>query len=86
MAKVRPIPIPLSQHWRRIRYQFMPVMVFVAASVLSVWLWRQQAGITSGLGEAEVLSTNLTAPASGILIPINRQWQTFRHVLTTLDG
>jgi multidrug resistance efflux pump len=80
MARVRPIPTPLSQHWRRIRYQFMPVLVFLGASALSVWLWGQQAGITSAVGEAEVFRIDLTAPANGTLVALTRQWQTFEKV------
>lgn len=80
MAKVRPIPTPLSQHWRRIRYQFMPIVVFLGASALSVYLWGQQAGLTSAVGEAEVFRIDLTAPTNGTLVTLSKQWQTFEKV------
>jgi multidrug resistance efflux pump len=80
MAKIRPIPTPLGQHWRRIRYQFLPILVFVGASAVSVWLWDQQKGMPVAVGEAEVLRTDLSAPANGKLVHLTRDWQTFEKV------
>ncbi|MGB2822017.1 MAG: HlyD family efflux transporter periplasmic adaptor subunit [Phycisphaerae bacterium] len=74
MPDVRPIPIPLSQRWRRIRYQFLPVLVFGAALSVTIWLWGYQAGLIHASGEAEVARLALTAPVDGMLIPIERPW------------
>src|SRR5664280_1802718 len=81
MAKVRPIPTPLGQHWQRIRLQLMPLLVFLAACGISVWLWNEQRGTPMAVGEAEVQWTNLSAPANGTLVHLTpRDWKTFERV------
>jgi len=75
MAEVRPIHTPFRQHLRRLRFQLLPVLTFGGALVLSLWLWRHQTGIHAS-GEAEVARIELTAPADGMIVPIQRPMQT----------
>jgi multidrug resistance efflux pump len=56
------------------------MLVFVGAAALSVWLWGQQGGMATTVGVAEVLWTNLSAPANGTLVHLPRDWQTFEKV------
>ena len=80
MSDPRPIPTPIRQHWQRIRYQLVPVLVFCAASVTAIWLWGQHAGLTSAVGEVEVLRIDVTAPADGMMVSAGRDWQMFDSV------
>ncbi|KKL57501.1 hypothetical protein LCGC14_2234800, partial [marine sediment metagenome] len=41
MAKLPTIRTPLLQHWRRIRYQLLPVLVFGGMVVVTGWLWKR---------------------------------------------
>jgi multidrug resistance efflux pump len=58
----------------------MPLLVFVGAAGLSVWLWNQQRGSPMAVGEAEVLRTDMSAPANGKLVHLARDWQIFEKV------
>jgi len=73
MPDLRAIPIPLRQRLRRIRYRFLPVLVFAGALSATIWLWGHQAQVTHVSGEAEVVRLELTAPADGTLMPVRRR-------------
>ena len=81
MADLRPIPTPLGQHWRRIRYQMLPVVIFGVALASTFWLWGRQSGLTHAIGEVEVTRLELTAPADGTLVPLpGKTWEQFQFV------
>jgi hypothetical protein len=41
MNSLSPVPIPASRRWQEIRCRFLPGLIFVAALLVAVVLWRQ---------------------------------------------
>lgn len=81
MSKLPRIRTPLTQHIRRIRYQLIPVLTFLTAGCLTIWLWAQHAGMPNAVGAVEVMRYEMAAPAAGILIPIpDGSWQPFDQI------
>ena len=70
MANDRPIPTPWRQHWLRIRYQLLPILVFGGTVLLTISLWRHHAGLPNAVGEVEVVTYDVIAPASGTLLAV----------------
>lgn len=67
MERLPLIPIPASQRWREFRIQGIPLLVFSAAVVTAVYLWKQQVAGPILVGEVEVISAIVTSPQPGSL-------------------
>lgn len=81
MTNLPRIRTPFVQHIRRIRYQLLPVLTFLAAGCLTIWLWRQHSGMPNAVGMVEVVQFEMTAPADGVLVGVaNGPWQPFQQV------
>jgi len=76
VSDLRPIPTPLRQHARRIRYQLVPVLFFGVAVLLAGWLWKRHISTPNVTGEVEVVQVDITSPVDGRLIGIPKPpWQ-----------
>ncbi|MFO8027293.1 MAG: hypothetical protein R6U56_06495 [Opitutales bacterium] len=67
MSDFKPIPTPLSQHWRLFRTRLMPVLAFVAAIGAMVWLWEQESAPGVMVGEVYAPSSTVNSPRGGWL-------------------
>jgi multidrug resistance efflux pump len=80
----KPITLPWSIRWRRIRAHVMPVLVFLLAVVACGWLWQQRGAAVHTLGEVEALRVNITSPADGVILALPHetrgQWTVYDHV------
>lgn len=65
MPDFKPIPTPLSQHWRFFRTRALPVIVFALAVGTMVWLWDQESAPGAMIGEVYAPSGTLNAPRGG---------------------
>ncbi len=65
------IPVPLAQRWRDVRLRVMPIVVFGAALVGMVALWKEYVAAPSMLGQAEPVLSNVTSQKPGILAQLN---------------
>jgi multidrug resistance efflux pump len=70
VATLRPIRTPLRQHFRRVRYQLAPVVVFAAAVFMAGWLWSRHIGLPNAIGEVEAERYDLVGPMDGTLVPL----------------
>ncbi|NLF30546.1 MAG: HlyD family efflux transporter periplasmic adaptor subunit [Planctomycetes bacterium] len=70
MTRLARIPTPLNQHLRRFRYQGLPVVVFACLLMGLGALWNAQQTRLWAIGEAHVVTIDVTAPADGVLSPI----------------
>lgn len=68
MGKQPRIRTPLIQHWRRIRYQLLPVLIFCAAAGLTAWLWGRQVTLPNAVGEVAVIKADVVCPVDGLMI------------------
>jgi multidrug resistance efflux pump len=75
-----PIPTPLHQRWLRLRFRLLPVLMFLVAASLGIWLWGQHSGLLSTVGEVEAIRMVITAPADGRLVIADQDWQLFQEV------
>jgi multidrug resistance efflux pump len=70
VATLRPIRTPWRQHFRGLRYQLAPVVVFAAAVVLTGWLWGRHIGLPNATGEVDAERYDLVGPVDGTLVPL----------------
>ena len=57
----------LRQHWRRLRYQLLPVLAFWAALPCIGWLWRQQQSLPNVTGEVQAVRVSVRSQHAGVL-------------------
>lgn len=65
MPDYKPIPTPLSQHWRFFRTSALPVIVFALAVGAMAWLWDQESVPGAMIGEVYAPVGTLNAPRAG---------------------
>jgi hypothetical protein len=63
------IPTPMKLQWRRVRYQVLPITVFVVSLAATVYLWQTHVTAPHGLGEVSMESVKISAPQDGKLLP-----------------
>ena len=68
MVSPAPIRTPWIQHWRRIRYQLMPVLIFAGSVVLTAWLWGRHITLPNAVGEVSAVRVNAVSPIDGMLV------------------
>lgn len=70
-TKLPRIQTPLIQHFRRIRYQLIPVLTLCAAILGTGWLWQRFQQFPNAVGEVEVIRIPVRAQFAGKLAPID---------------
>jgi multidrug resistance efflux pump len=68
--KLPPIPTPLSQRWREFRIQVLPFLVFIAALVAIVYLWRTVVQPIGIVGYVETNQVSITSLQDGLISEI----------------
>src|SRR5204862_8310375 len=58
----------MKLQWRRIRYQVLPVTVFLIALGATIYLWKHHVAAPQGLGEVSAVSVKVSAALDGKLI------------------
>jgi multidrug resistance efflux pump len=64
------IPTPWHLQWRRIRYQFVPVLTLICSVLATGWLWNRRMGTVNTYGRVQVIQADATSPLAGVLIPL----------------
>ena len=81
MADMRPIPTPLAYRWQRFVQNFLPIVIFLIAIILTLWLWDRQSQMGNAIGVAEAEYVDVPSGSAGILMPPGHgQWQEFQTV------
>jgi multidrug resistance efflux pump len=62
-----PIPTPLSNVWRELRIQVIPIVVFVMVVCGAVYVWRTLPGSSDLKGVGEGVRSVVTSPRVGVL-------------------
>lgn len=71
MSKPARIPTPAREHWRRFRYQMVPVLTFGLIALGTWWLWDRQHRIPVAVGEVEAVRVDLVGQQPGQLGSLN---------------
>src|SRR5690242_12871548 len=80
-AGYSPVPIPISQRWRWIRNQVLPVALFIVCLFVALRIWRTQGGAVHGIGEVYAMRVELVSQVDGLLTDVPyRKLQLFEHV------
>ena len=64
------IPTPWHLQWRRVRYQFIPVLTLIVSIVGAGWLWNRRLGTVNTSGRVQVIQADATSPLAGVLVPL----------------
>lgn len=67
MEKLPPIPTPVSTQWREFRYQYMPVITFVAIVAAVVVMWKNYVVPPMVLAQVEPVTSNVISTQPGVL-------------------
>ncbi len=65
MAKLQPIPTPWKYRWRRVRIQWLPLLVFTACLVATVILWMDRTAVPNAVGQVSSVKQTTTSPIAG---------------------
>lgn len=68
--QLQKIPTPWHLQWRRIRYQFVPVLTLFFCVLATGWLWNRRLGTVNTYGRVQVIQADATSPLAGVLIPL----------------
>ena len=83
MAEASKIPISWHQRWRRIRYNALPLVSFLATLVAIAVLWKGQTGIGTAVGEVVGTRMDLASKVGGQLVELPyRRLELFAPVAT----
>ena len=74
------IPTPWHLQWRRVRYQFVPVLSLIACVLLTGWLWNRRLGSVSTFGRVQVIQADATSPLAGVLVPADKPIELYSEV------
>lgn len=69
MTLPKRIRTPWSRHWRRLRLQLIPLLVFAGAGAGTVWLWGRHVGLPHVVGQVEALRFDMALRSDGLLVP-----------------
>lgn len=76
MKRSRPIRTPLRQHFRRFRYQLLPVLVFCACVLAVGWLREGRLPAGAVVGEVASSPMEIITLADGMLVmPQDKVWR-----------
>ncbi len=79
MAENR-IPLAPSVKMRRLRAKAVPVVMFLATSAATLWLWMEQGGAVQSIGEVASPKVNITSPGTGLVIALPKDASSFWSV------
>jgi len=71
-AKKR-IRTPVKEHLRQMRYQLIPVLVFLSGIYATVLLWGAHLELPNGIGAVKALRIDIISPVDGILVRLPGQ-------------
>src|SRR2546429_2337670 len=71
-------PWPLV--FRRVRFQFVPIVTVVASACLAGWIWASQAHSAVGTGEVEAIRVMIECKSDGVLEQLPRPVNVFDSV------
>ena len=71
-------PWPLV--FRRVRFQFVPIVTVLASACLAGWIWASQAHSAVGTGEVEAIRVMIECKSDGVLEPLPRPVNIFDAV------
>ena len=74
------IPTPWHLQWRRVRYQFVPVLSLIACVLATGWLWNRRLGSVSTYGRVQVVQADATSPLAGVLVPADKPIELYAEV------
>ena len=84
MSSLPPIPLSASQRWREFRFKGVPLLLFAAALVTVVVLWRTTWTPTAFVGEVQSTEATVRSEKPGLLLDLtidDLQTVTNRQVL-----
>ncbi|MDP6047411.1 MAG: hypothetical protein QGG25_17505, partial [Phycisphaerae bacterium] len=64
------IRTPLKEHLRQMRYQLIPVLVFLCGIYATGLLWGMHMELPNGIGAVKALRVDIVSPVDGILVSI----------------
>jgi HlyD family secretion protein len=67
MDPLPPIPSPPHHVWREFRIRFLPFVIFSAATLATVFLWKNHLGTSNVVGEVETTWAQVSSPKPGSL-------------------
>jgi multidrug resistance efflux pump len=79
-TNLEPIPTPLKLQMKRVRYQVFPVVIFLIALGLTIYLWRDYTGNPNGYGEVATVTVKVSAPRDGKLAAVDSPLRLYDHV------
>jgi multidrug resistance efflux pump len=68
--QLQKIPTPWHLQWRRVRYQFVPVLSLIISVVAAGWLWNRRMGSVQTYGRVQIIQADATSPIAGVLVPL----------------
>src|SRR5205814_1131262 len=66
MNSLPAIPTPRAQRWRDFRLQGLPVLVFAIVAAVIFYMWNQNLGPSTFVGEVEAVQENVAIPRDPI--------------------
>jgi len=71
MAEVhKRIRTPFKEHMRQMRYQLIPVLVFLFGIYTVVVLWGKHTELPNGIGAVKALRFDIVSPVDGVLVAL----------------
>ncbi|MDB6053729.1 MAG: hypothetical protein JWN25_1252 [Verrucomicrobiales bacterium] len=67
MQKDQPIPTPIQGRFKQARQQFLPVIVFVCVSLVTVYLWKAEVPQGNLVGQVELVTSSVSSVRPGLL-------------------
>jgi len=77
------IRTPLKEHLRQMRYQLIPVVVFLCGIYAVTYLWGLHMELPNGIGAVKALRVDIVSPVDGTLVAVpglSKQWDMFDPV------
>jgi multidrug resistance efflux pump len=72
VADFAPIPSPLNQQWKRIRYQLVPVITMGLSLLATAYLWKQNSNARDVVGEVHMRTVTASSLRDGVLLRQDR--------------
>ncbi|MBT3200730.1 MAG: HlyD family efflux transporter periplasmic adaptor subunit [Phycisphaerales bacterium] len=69
-AASKRIRTPLKEHLRQMRYQLIPVLVFLFGIYAIVLLWGKHTELPNGIGAVKALRVDIVSPVDGVLVAL----------------
>src|SRR5260221_12735361 len=71
MEPLPKIPSPSAHQWREFRIRAMPAVVFFAAAIVAVMIWKDHVVAPTVYGEVEAVQAHVSCPKGGTLSRLN---------------